>query len=140
MVGLAAFPVLIEGVQRPREFLWRTKSKEFAFWSRVEGRGSRVTSRGSRVNGRGSKNSSQLFLIVKSKFRVYLSFRFLFYFALTPSGIICFFSLFQALVSWNMLTFITIDTDRLNTTPLYGAILPLYAIIKKYALINVVSF
>ena len=35
---------------------------EFAFWSRVEGRGSRVTSRGSRVNGRGSKNSLQLFL------------------------------------------------------------------------------
>ena len=28
---------------------------EFAFWSRVEGRGSRVTSRGSRVNGRGSR-------------------------------------------------------------------------------------
>ena len=39
----------------------------------VEGRGSRVTSG-------GSKNSSQLFLnVVKSKFRVYLSFRFLFY-------------------------------------------------------------
>ena len=49
---------------------------EFAFWlrvegrgSRVEGRGSRVTSRGSRVNGRGSrvngrgsKNYSKLFL------------------------------------------------------------------------------
>ena len=53
----------------------------------VEGRGSRVNSRGSRVNGRGSmvtsrgsKNSSQLFLnVVKSKFRVYLSFRFLIY-------------------------------------------------------------
>ena len=63
---------------------------EFAFWSRVEGRGSRVegrgsrvTSRGSRVNGRGSrvtsrgsrvtsrgsKNSLQLFLnVVESNF------------------------------------------------------------------------
>ena len=49
---------------------------EFAFWSRVEGRGSRVTSRGSRVNGRGSrvtsrgsKNSLQLLLnVVKSNF------------------------------------------------------------------------
>ena len=37
--------------------------EEFAFWSRVEGRGPRVTSRGSRVNGRGSKNPPQLFLI-----------------------------------------------------------------------------
>ena len=45
------------------------------------GRGSRVTSRGSRVNGRGSKNPPQLFLnVVKSKFRVYSSFRCLFYF------------------------------------------------------------
>ena len=42
---------------------------EFAFWSRVEGRGSRVTSRGSRVNvrgsrvnGRGSKSYSKFFL------------------------------------------------------------------------------
>ena len=44
---------------------------EFAFWSRVEGRGSRVTSRGSRVTSRGSKNSSQLFLsVVKSKFHI----------------------------------------------------------------------
>ena len=83
--------------------------------SRVNGRGSRVNGRGSRVNGRGSKNSSQLFLnIVKSKFRVYLSFRFLFYFTLTPGGIIiCFF-----LVSWSRLTFIIlpgyteIDKDR----------------------------
>ena len=49
---------------------------EFAFWSRVEGRGSRVTSRGSRVNGRGSrvtsrgsKNSLQLLLnVVKLNF------------------------------------------------------------------------
>ena len=37
--------------------------------------------RGSRVNGRGSKNPPQLFLnVVKSKFRVYSSFRCLFYF------------------------------------------------------------
>ena len=44
------------------------------------GRGSRVTSQGSRVNGRGSKNPPQLFLkVVKSKFRVYSSFRCLFY-------------------------------------------------------------
>ena len=47
---------------------------EFAFWSRV-------TSRGSRVTSRGSKNPPQLFLnVVKSKFRVYSSFRCLFYF------------------------------------------------------------
>ena len=32
---------------------------EFAFWSRVEGRGSRVTSRGSKVNGRGSRVTSR---------------------------------------------------------------------------------
>ena len=64
------------------------------------GRGSRVTSRGSRrVNGRGSKvtsreskTSSQLFLnVLKSKFRIYSSFRFLFDFTLTPGGIMCFF-------------------------------------------------
>ena len=49
--------------------------------SRVTSRGSRVTSRGSRVNGRGSKNPPQLFLnVVKSKFRVYSSFRCLLYF------------------------------------------------------------
>ena len=56
------------------------------------GRGSRVTSRGSRVNGPGSKNPPQLFLnVVKSKFRVYWSFRCLFYFYVTPTGtcIIC---------------------------------------------------
>ena len=35
------------------------RSEEFAFWSRVEGRGSRVTSRGSRVNGRGSRVTSR---------------------------------------------------------------------------------
>ena len=47
----------------------------------VGDRGSRVTSRGSRVNGRGSNNPPQLFLnVVKSKFRVYSSFRCLFYF------------------------------------------------------------
>ena len=55
--------------------------------SRVNGRGSRVNGRGSRVTSRGSKNSSQLFLnIGKSNFRGYSSFRFLFYFTLTPSG------------------------------------------------------
>ena len=63
---------------------WPTRD-EFAFWSRVEGRGSRVTSRGSRVNsrgsrvtnqgsrvnGRGSKNPPQLFMnVVKSNFQV----------------------------------------------------------------------
>ena len=59
--------------------------------SRVTSRGSTVTSRGSTVTGRGSKNSSQLFSnIVKSKFRVYSSFWFLFYFTSTPGGIICF--------------------------------------------------
>ena len=63
--------------------------------SRVNGRGSRVNGRGSRVTSRGSKNSSQLLLnVVKSKLRVYLSFRFLFYFTLTPSGTMCFFSLY----------------------------------------------
>ena len=67
---------------------WLLGHVEFAFWSRVTSRGSRVngresrvTSRGSRVNGRGSKNPPQLFLnVVKSKFRVYSSFRCLFYF------------------------------------------------------------
>ena len=34
--------------------------EEFAFWSRVEGRGSRVTSRGSRVTGRGSRVEGNL--------------------------------------------------------------------------------
>ena len=66
----------------------------------VEGRGSGIASRGSRVNGRGSrvtsrgsKNSSQLFLnVVKSKFRVFSSFWFLFYFTLTPGGTVCFFN------------------------------------------------
>ena len=54
---------------------------EFAFWSRVEGRGSRVNGRGSRVNGRGSK---KLFKIIFKLFsnlfqgRVYSSFRCLF--------------------------------------------------------------
>ena len=35
------------------------EAHEFAFWSRVEGRGSRVEGRGK--NGRGSKNYSKLF-------------------------------------------------------------------------------
>ena len=75
--------------------------------SRVNGRGSRVNGRGSRVTSRGSKNSSQLLLnVVKSKLRVYLSFRFLFYFTLTPSGTMCFFSLYP--VSWNKLTFVVL--------------------------------
>ena len=75
--------------------------------SRVNGRGSRVNGRGSRVTSRGSKNSSKLFLnVVKSNFRVCSSFRFLFYFTLTPGGTVCFLSLFQALVSWNTLKFV----------------------------------
>ena len=75
--------------------------------SRVTSRGSRVNGRGSRVTSRGSKNSSKLFLnVVKSNFRVCSSFRFLFYFTLTPGGTVCFLSLFQALVSWNTLKFV----------------------------------
>ena len=75
--------------------------------SRVNGRGSRVNGRGSRVTCRGSKNSSKLFLnVVKSNFRVCSSFRFLFYFTLTPGGTVCFLSVFQALVSWNTLKFV----------------------------------
>ena len=52
----------------------------------VEGNLLRVEGKWSRVEAsRESKNSSQLFLnIVKSKFRVYLSFWFPFYFTLTP--------------------------------------------------------
>ena len=78
--------------------VWK-QSLPFGRGSRVEGRGSRVTSRGSRrVNGRGSrvtsresKTSSQLFLnVLKSKFRIYSIFRFLFSFTLTPGGIMCF--------------------------------------------------
>ena len=61
--------------------------------SRVEGRGSRVEGRGSRVEGRGSR-VEKLFTIIferrQIKFRVYSSFRFLFYFTLTPSGTMCF--------------------------------------------------
>ena len=40
-----------------------------------------ITSRGSKV----------LLNVVKSKFRIYSSFRFLFDFTLTPGGIMCFF-------------------------------------------------
>ena len=73
--------------------------------SRVTGRGSRVTGRDSRVNGRrlrvygrGSRVKmvegrkilyNYFWNVVKSKFRVYSSFRFLFYFTLTPGGIMC---------------------------------------------------
>ena len=83
------------------------------FWSRVEGRGSRVEGRGSRVEGRGSRvegrgsrvegkwsrvegNKSRVekfftitFECRQIKFRVYSSFRFLFYFTLTAGGIMC---------------------------------------------------
>ena len=86
---------LVGGEDRENRGVVDIFGKEFAFWSRVEGRGSltltlRVTSRGSRVNSRGSsvngrgsrvtsrgsKNSSQLFLnVVKSKFYIGLCLR-----------------------------------------------------------------
>ena len=78
--------------------LWEVKNKgKIQTFSSKSGRRSpfraRVEGKWSRVTSRGSKNSSQLFLnVVKSKFRVYLSFRFLFYFTLTPSDHVSFFS------------------------------------------------
>ena len=62
------------------------------FWSRVEGRGSRVEGKWSRVEGNKSR-VEQFFTITfecrQIKFRVYSSFRFLFYFTLTAGGIMC---------------------------------------------------
>ena len=81
-----------------------------------------MNGRGSRVTSRGSKISSQLFLNVgKSKFRELLEFPVSVLFYINTYWYNVFFSLFQALVSWNKLRFVilpgyatytVVDTDR----------------------------
>ena len=77
------FPVPLKFARTPSLFLVHNTPQHCLL---VEGNLLRVEGKWSRVEAsRESKNSSQLFLnIVKSKFRVYLSFWFPFYFTLTP--------------------------------------------------------
>ena len=84
---------------------------EFVFWSRVEVNLSRV---------------EKFFTIIFERRQVKIPclLECMFYFILTPSGIMCFFSLFQALISWNRLTFVILPGYTVVDTVRYSNINP----------------